>query len=88
VNGTISVTGSLLLPLISTLSYSGSSVTVSGTRGVTNGTYYVLTATDIAQPLASWEVVLTNNFDAIANFSFTNAVDPGDPLRFYRIQLP
>jgi len=88
VNGTISVAGTLALPSISVLSYFGTNVTVNGTQGVTNGNYFVLTSTDVALALASWEVLATNLFDANANFSFTNAVDPGDAQRFYRIQLP
>ena len=75
-------------PSLTTLAFSGTNVVVSGTQGAPNGTYFVLTATDVALPLASWEVVLTNTFDAGGNFSFTNAVDPGDLQRFYRIQLP
>jgi fibronectin-binding autotransporter adhesin len=88
VTGTISVTGTLLPPAISSLTYGGTNVIVSGTQGAPNGSYYVLTSTDVALPLAGWDFVSTNTFDALGNFSFTNAVDPGDPQRFYRIQLP
>jgi hypothetical protein len=88
VTGTISVTGTLLSPAISSLTYGGTNVIVSGTQGAPNGNYYVLTSTDVTLPLVSWEFVSTNTFDALGNFSFTNAVDPGDPQRFYRIQLP
>jgi len=63
-------------------------VIVSGMQGAPNGSYFVLTSIDVALPLAGWEFVSTNTFDAFGNFSFTNAVDPGDPQRFYRIQLP
>jgi autotransporter-associated beta strand protein len=88
VTGTISVTGTLLPPAISSLTYGGTNVIVNGTQGAPNGSYFVLTSIDVTLPLASWEFVATNTFDALGNFSFTNTVDPGDPQRFYRIQLP
>jgi hypothetical protein len=88
VNGTISVTGTLALPKLTTLAYSGTNVVVNGIQGVPHGSYYVLTATDVTQPVVNWESVATNLFDASGNFTFTNTVDPLDVLRFYRIQLP
>lgn len=88
VNGTLSVSGTLALPLFTNLTYTSTEVVVDGTQGVPDGTYYVLSATDLAQPLASWELVATNLFDAAGNFSFTNAVNPVDTQRYYRIQVP
>jgi hypothetical protein len=59
-----------------------------GTGGVTNGTYYVLTSTNISAPLTNWTRLLTNQFDASGNFNFTNSISPDAPQDFYLLQLP
>jgi hypothetical protein len=66
---------------------SGSFV-MSGSGGVTNGTYYVLASTNLALPLNQWTPIATNPFDASGNFSFTNAPDAGSQQLFYQLELP
>jgi hypothetical protein len=61
---------------------------MSGTGGVTNGTYYVLASTNVALPLNQWTPVVTNPFDASGNFTFTNTPAANAPQLFYRLQLP
>lgn len=61
---------------------------LSGSGGVTNGTYYVLTSTNVALPLNEWTITATNPFDASGNFIFTNTPAPGAPQLFYLLQLP
>jgi autotransporter-associated beta strand protein len=61
---------------------------LSGSGGTPNASYYLLTATNLATPLANWTRLLTNQFDASGNFSITNAVTPQTPRQFYRLQLP
>ena len=61
---------------------------MSGTGGVTNGTYYALTATNLALTLNQWTPVATNPFDARGNFTFTNTPATNVPQMFYRLQLP
>jgi polygalacturonase len=56
--------------------------------GVTNGTHYVLTSTNIALPLTNWTRLVTNQFDGSGNFNFTNAMNPNSPQSFYLLQLP
>jgi autotransporter-associated beta strand protein len=75
-------------PVIGNISVSGGNLVMSGTGGVTNGTYYVLTSTNIATPLANWTRLLTNPFDVGGNFNFTNAIPPTAPQNFYLLQLP
>ena len=60
---------------------------ISGSGGLTNAVYYVLSATNLAAPLNSWSRIATNAFDAGGNFSFTNALNPGVPRQYYRLQL-
>jgi hypothetical protein len=61
---------------------------MSGTGGVTNGTYYVLTSTNLALPLSQWTPIATNPFDASGNFIFTNSAPTNAPQEFFRLQLP
>jgi len=62
-------------------------VAMSGTGGVTNGTYYVLVSTNLALPLNQWTPVATNQFDASGNFIFTNSAPTNAPQEFFRLQL-
>jgi hypothetical protein len=55
-------------PLIGNAAISNGSLVLSGAGGITNGTYYVLTSTNIAALLANWTRLLTNQFGAGANF--------------------
>jgi hypothetical protein len=60
----------------------------AGTGGSPFGTYHVLSATNLALPLANWTPLQTNQFDWLGNFTFTNAIAPGVPQRFYTLRLP
>ena len=61
---------------------------IAGTNGVAGSTYYVLSSTNAALPVASWTSVATNVFDAGGNFSFTNAVEATIPALFYLLESP
>jgi hypothetical protein len=61
---------------------------MSGTGGVTNGTYYVLASTNLTLPLSQWTPIATNPFDAAGNFIFTNAALMNALQGFFRLQLP
>jgi hypothetical protein len=54
----------------------------------TNGTYYVLTSTNLAAPLTNWTRLLTNQFDGGVNFNLTNAMNTNSPQSFYLLQMP
>jgi autotransporter-associated beta strand protein len=75
-------------PLIGNVTIANGKLVLTGTGGITNGTYYVLTSTNLATPLPGWTWLLTNQFDAGGNFNFTNAFDANAPQLFYRLQLP
>ena len=47
-----------------------------------------MASTDISLPLLNWTFIATNQFNATGNFNFTNPVSPGEPQKFYRLQLP
>jgi hypothetical protein len=74
-------------PVISQFAVSGGNLVFSGTGGAANGTYYVLTSTNVATPLTNWTVLSTNAFDNSGNFSVTNAVSPNTPKKFFRLKL-
>lgn len=75
-------------PIIGNISVSGGNLVMSGTGGVTNGTYYVLTSTNMAAPLANWTRLVTNQFDGGGNFNFMNPLNTNSPQSFYLLQLP
>ena len=87
--GIINVVAGVSAPVISSTKISGGNLIFSGTGGTANGSYAVLTTTNIATSLANWPSLVTNQFDAFGAFSVTNAISLGTPQRFYSIkQLP
>ena len=75
-------------PTIGSVGRAGGQLVLSGTGGVTNGTYYVLTSTNLTTALTNWTRLATNQFDGGGNFNFTNAMNTNSPQSFYLIQLP
>jgi autotransporter-associated beta strand protein len=75
-------------PTIGNVGVSGGNLVLSGTGGVTNGNYCVLTSTNLAAPLTNWTRLLTNQFDGNGNFNFTNAMETNSPQSFFLLQLP
>ncbi len=75
-------------PSIGSVGLAGGQLVLSGTGGVTNGSYYVLISTNLAAPLTNWTRLLTNQFDGGGNFNFTNAMNTNSPQSFYMLQLP
>jgi hypothetical protein len=74
-------------PAIGNVSLSGTNVIITGTGGVTNGSYYLLASTNIALPLSQWTRLFTNSFDASGNFAMTNGSGTNSQC-FYMIRLP
>ena len=75
-------------PGFAAISSSGGKVVLRGGGGSTNGPYYVLTSTNLAQPRIQWTRFAVGQFDGSGNFVFTNAPGTGVPRRFYLLQLP
>jgi len=75
-------------PVIGNIGVSGGNLVFSGTGGVTNGAYYLLTSANLAAPLTNWTRLATNPFDSSGNFNFTNTMISNSPQRFYLLQLP
>jgi hypothetical protein len=86
-SGTLRVTACLGPKFASEVVF-GTNVILSGTCGAAGTNFYVLASTDAALPLTNWVRLLTNKFSANGNFTFTNAITPGNPHRFFVIQVP
>ena len=86
-DGSIEVVG-FSQPKIASILVSGTNIIISGSNGPPNAFYAVLASTNVTLPLSNWVSLVTNQFDSSGNFSFTNAIVPGIPQRFYRIRTP
>jgi len=87
VNGSIQVVSSAGVKF-SSFTLSGTNVIFNGSGGPSSATYWVLASTNVALPLTNWTRILTNQFNASGDFTFTNAVTPAVPQRFYILQMP
>jgi len=70
-------------PHITGFSLSGTNLVFSGTNGWANGTYELLTSTNVALPLTEWTAIATNAFDSNGQFNLTNGINPDAPQQFY-----
>jgi len=75
-------------PIFGKAALSGTNLLLSGNNGVPLGNYYVLTATNLTLPLASWSRLATNQFDSNGNFSLSCAPNPNSMQAFYVLQVP
>ncbi len=73
-------------PTVSSAYVVGTHFIMTGTNGSAGATFYVLSTTNLAVPLANWTRVSTGMFTG-SNFSITNVVSPRDPVKFYSLQL-
>ena len=76
----------LPVPRFTSAKVVGANFVATGTNGAPNGTYNMLTATNVAQSIATWTAVLTNTFDGSGNFSNNIPTNSALPRNFYRIQ--
>ena len=74
--------------MIAQAELAGTNVTASGVVALTNGVYYVLSATNLTLPVGQWSAVATNVTDGMGQFNFSVPVDPTASQRFYLLQLP
>jgi hypothetical protein len=74
-------------PLVGPAMITSGQFSFSATNGPPGGTYRVLTATNLLQPLNNWTVIATNNFDDTGHCNFTNPIVAGGSAGFYRLVL-
>jgi hypothetical protein len=91
-NGTLKVIAGVTptSPTITSFSIAGANLTLSGTNGTADAGYNVIGTTNVTLPLTSWTNVTSSTFDGSGNFSLTltNAIQPGFPHQFFRLQVP
>jgi hypothetical protein len=73
-------------PTISSAFMQGNNFIMTGTNGSAGATFYVVSSTNLSTPFANWTPQSTNTFTG-SNFSVTNVVQPGAPVRFYSLEL-
>jgi hypothetical protein len=76
------------LPRVATITLSGTNVVITGTNGTANSPYTVLTSTNVVLALSNWTSVATYQYGPSGEFSFTNAIEPQVPQRFYLLRSP
>jgi hypothetical protein len=59
----------------------------SGDGGPAGGTNYLMTATNLALPIAQWTSIATNPFDDSGQFAITNTLPSVAPRQFFRLRL-
>ncbi len=82
-DGTLSVV-TLTSPTLAAVQLSGTDLTVSGTGGIGNWPYVILTSTNLAGP---WTPVVTNQFDASGNFNWTNTTGTSGGQQFFLLKV-
>lgn len=73
-------------PVISSVVMFGARVSLSVTNGLPGGTFYVLSATDVSLPLATWPVIATNSFSASGTATNILSINSQENQRFYCIK--
>jgi hypothetical protein len=82
VDGSIQVV-TLTPPKIANIALSGTGVVMNASGGAPGLTFYALSATNVALPRTNWSPVFKGTFDWLGNATFTNAISPDVPQRFY-----
>jgi len=89
--GTFNFTGytaPFTTPVVSSLAVSGGNVTLQGTNGLAGSGYSVLSTTNLALPVASWDVSSTGTFAGDGKTTNSIPVSTGERARFFRLQQP
>ena len=66
----------------------GLDLVMKGSGGLPGGWASLLFATNATLPMTGWTEIASSQCDGDGNFAFTNAIVPGNPQQFYRLQLP
>ena len=81
------VSARILVPSITSISFSGTDLVINGANGAPDENIYTLVGTNATQALSTWDCVATNTLSAYGNFTIiaTNAVDPTALQRYYTL---
>src|SRR5262249_22315632 len=75
-------------PFISSTVRSGNNLLVQGSGGTPNGSFSVLTNSNVAAPVASWGTNTSSTFDGSGTFSLSLPINAANPRLFYLIKTP
>lgn len=75
-------------PLITQLTVDASTATLQATNGIPASSYTVLTTTNTALPMTSWEIAATGTFADDGQTTNTIPIVAGEAARFFRLQQP
>jgi hypothetical protein len=87
-DGTIAVGGSLPQAAIGTIAMNESSLVLTGSGGTEGSTFYLLSSTNVAAPVAAWQLLATNTFGPGGTFNITNTISPAVSESFFRLLVP
>jgi hypothetical protein len=89
-SGTLAVTvsGGGSPPTIRNPILSGGNFIFSGSNGMANASFTILTSTNLALPHASWSVNGTGAFDASGGYSYTNSSGTTNQAAYFIIRVP
>jgi len=74
-------------PVIASAAITGGNLILSGTNGVPNAEYRILTSLAVTNALATWTPVSTNTFSAAGSYSYTNSA-PTNVASFFILVSP
>jgi autotransporter-associated beta strand protein len=88
IDGTVAVLMSPFAsrPAIQKTELAGAQLTLTGTSGTANGTYFVLGSSNIAAAMSNWIPLLTNTFDTNGAFSNRILLSPALPQYYFLIR--
>jgi autotransporter-associated beta strand protein len=86
-------TGELTITAVPVFSFnppvvSGTNLVLTGSGGTPGGSYALLTATNVATPLAAWTTNFTGVLNSSGGFSNSIPVNHVEPARFFRVRMP
>jgi len=74
-------------PMLTSVMAPDGNLVVSAAGGIPYDACYLLTCTNMPASPADWSYTATNYFNANGTASFTNAVPPAEPQRYFRLQV-
>ncbi|MFO1476426.1 MAG: hypothetical protein U1F98_07230 [Verrucomicrobiota bacterium] len=75
-------------PVIEQLTVDATTATLQASDGIPAGSYTVLTTTNLALPMSSWDVAATGTFADDGNTTNAIPIIAGEAARFFRLQQP
>jgi len=75
-------------PIVNSTRLVGGNLVFAGSGGTANGTYHVLTTTNLASSLSTWTTSSSGTFDGTGNFSNSIPVSTSEHARFFLIKTP